>query len=173
VFVGALFRVDNLTVLLIAEKDRSGQVTNEEKNLHRCKKNSIVRGLDIMDKDTILVADDHSGCRELLVMTLEEHGFRTISATCGLEAVKLATTFQPRLVLMDLSMPYMNGYEAAQAIHSHPRGREIPIVAVSGDIDYRRALEAGFIACLLKPWREEALLQMVTNVLARKVSQAA
>ena len=87
-----------------------------------------------MDKKAlILVVDDNAECRELLVWTLETHGFRTISATCGLEAVELAIEFQPRLVLMDLNMPGINGYEATQAIHAHRRGRNIPVVAVSAD----------------------------------------
>jgi CheY-like chemotaxis protein len=59
-----------------------------------------------MDKKAlILVVADNSECRKLLVWILELHGFRTISATCGLEAVESAIAFQPRLVLMDLSMP--------------------------------------------------------------------
>ena len=98
------------------------------------------------------------------------HGFRTISATCGLEAVELAIEFQPSLVLMDLSMPGINGYEATQAIQAHRRGRKIPVVAVSADcVDNgyeSRAFKTGFIACLGKPWEEEALLQIVTEVLA-------
>jgi CheY-like chemotaxis protein len=57
-------------------------------------------------------------CRKLLVWFLELHGFRTISATCGLEAVEFAIEFQSGLVLMDLSMPGMNGFEATQAIHT-------------------------------------------------------
>src|SRR5262245_7160118 len=67
----------------------------------------------------ILVVDDNPACRELLVGILELHGFRMIAATCGREAVELAITFQPGLVLMDLSMPGMNGFEATQAIHAH------------------------------------------------------
>ena len=127
-----------------------------------------------MDKKAlILVADDNLECRKLLVWFLELHGFRTISATCGLEAVEFAIEFQPGLVLMDLSMPGMNGYEATRAIHAHRRGRKIPVVAVSADcIDYRyvsMAFEAGFIASLGKPWEEEALLQIVTKVLAEGV----
>jgi hypothetical protein len=127
-----------------------------------------------MDKKAlILVVDDNAECRKLLVWILQLHGFRTISATCGLEAVELAIEFQPRLVLMDLRMPGMDGYEAAQAIHDHHRGRIIPVVAVSADcIDYRyvrRAFKGGFIACLGKPWEEEALLRIVTKVVARDV----
>jgi CheY-like chemotaxis protein len=129
-----------------------------------------------MDKKAlILVADDNSECRKLLVWILELHGFRTISATCGLEAVESAIAFQPRLVLMDLSMPGMDGYEATQAIHAHRGGGKIPVVAVSANfVDYRyvsRAFEAGFIACLGKPWEEEALLQIVTKVLTGCVNR--
>src|SRR5215475_8804049 len=110
-----------------------------------------------MDKKAlILVADDNSWCRELLVETLERHRFSVLGATCGREAVKLAIAFQPGLILMDLSMPNMNGFEATQAIHAHPRGRKIPVVAVSADCVDRslvsRALELGFFACLPKPW---------------------
>ena len=124
-----------------------------------------------MDKKAlILVADDNSECRKLLVWILELHGFRTISATCGLEAVESAIAFQPRLVLMDLSMPGMDGYEATQAIHGHHRGKNIPIVAVSADCGGNRddswALQGGFIACLGKPWVKEEILQIVTKVLS-------
>ena len=131
-----------------------------------------------MDKKAlILVVDDNSECRAMLVWFLELHGFRTISATCGLEAVALAFEFQPRLVLMDLRMPDMDGYAATQAIHAHRRGRNIPVVAVSADcVDCRyvsRAFDAGFIACLGKPWEEEALLQIVTKILAFRVKPAA
>ncbi len=114
-----------------------------------------------MDKKAlILVVDDNAECRKLLVWILELHGFQTISATCGLEAVELAIEFQPRLVLMDLSMPGMNGYEATQAIHAHRRGRNIPVIAVSADCGDDRyaswALKGGFIACLAKPWEEDS-----------------
>jgi len=125
-----------------------------------------------MDKKAlILVVDDNSECRELLVRILELHGFRTILATCGREAVELAIEFMPRLVLMDLSMPGMNGVEATKAIHAHRRGRKIPVVAVSSYcVDYgylSRVLKPDFTACLGKPWEEEALLRIVTKVLAR------
>src|SRR5262249_44826159 len=124
-----------------------------------------------MDKKAlILVVDDNADCRAMLVWTLERHGFRTISAINGLKAVELATTFQPKLVLMDLSMPGLNGYEATQAIHAHRRGRNIPIVAVSSDCGGRGydsgILEGGFVACLGKPWEEEALLQIVTKAIS-------
>ena len=129
-------------------------------------------------KALILVVDDNSGCRELLVGILELHGFQVIAATCGREAVKLAIAFEPELILMDLSMPGMNGYEATQAIHAHPRATKIPVIAVSADcVDYTfviRAFESGFVACLPKPWEEQTLLKIMTQVLAcrRKAARA-
>jgi CheY-like chemotaxis protein len=133
-------------------------------------------GLVFMDKKAlILVVDDNSECRKPLIWILELHGFRTISATCGLDAVELAIEFQPRLVLMDLNMPGMNGFAATEAIHAHRRGRKIPVVAISADcLDYGYvggSSTTGFIACLAKPWEKEALLQTVTKVLDRGVSR--
>ena len=124
-------------------------------------------------KPLILVVDDNAECRKLLVWILELHGFQTISASGGLKAVELVIEFRPGLVLMDLSMPDMNGYEATRAIHAHRHGRKIPIIAVSADCgDYRyqsRAFKADFVACLRKPWEQEALLNIVTKVLTRDV----
>jgi len=121
------------------------------------------------EKPLILVVDDNADCRELVVWLLERHGFHTISAKSGHEAVELAIRFQPRLVLMDLNMPGMNGYEATRAIHARGSGRTIPVVAVSADCvepgfeDW--AFNAGFTAFIAKPWEQDALLKLVTRVL--------
>jgi CheY-like chemotaxis protein len=120
-------------------------------------------------KDLILVVDDNSECRESLLWTLELNGFQPFPAASGAEAVELAIEHQPRLVLMDLSMPDLDGFDAAQTIHAHPRGRKIPLVAVSSycsDCRYViRAFESGFLACLGKPWEQEDLLRVVNRVL--------
>jgi CheY-like chemotaxis protein len=125
----------------------------------------------------ILIVDDSAGHRELLTWTLELYGFQTISATCGREAVKLAIERQPALVLMDLNMPGMNGYEATRAIHAHRHGRQIPVVAVSADCvgyEYESwALEEGFFACVRKPWEQEALIKIVTKALTSNVNRHA
>jgi len=130
----------------------------------------------IMDKKaSILVVDDNAECRKLLEWILQLHRFRTISAGCGRDGIKLAIEAQPSLVLMDLSMPDVDGHEAARAIHAHRRGRRIPIVAVSTDVaglDYRyasRDFKASFVACVGKPWEGEELIQVVTKVLDREV----
>jgi CheY-like chemotaxis protein len=124
-------------------------------------------------KALILIVDDSEGYRELLMWILERQGFQTISAECGRDAVELAIERQPRLVLMDLNMPGMDGYEATQAIHAHRDGRKIPIVAVSADCVAhgfeRWAFNAGFIAFLAKPFELEALLKIVKQVLTSRV----
>lgn len=127
-----------------------------------------------MDKKAlILVVDDNPDCRKLLASTLEAHGFKTISANCGRRAVELAIWYQPRLVLMDLNMPDMNGFEATRAIHAHRRGCKIPVLAVSADcMDYGfdgLAFNAGFIDFLPKPWDEEVLLKTLATVLTSRV----
>ena len=120
-------------------------------------------------KALILVVDDNAEYRELLVWFLERHGFQTISGKSGREALELAIKCQPELVLMDLNMPGMNGYEATRAIHAHRHGRKIPVVAVSADcVAYgfeRWACKAGFTAFIAKPWEQDALLKLVTKVL--------
>ena len=123
-----------------------------------------------MKKALILIVDDNAEYRELLAWILERYGFVTISAKSGREAVELAIKCRPGLVLMDLNIPGMDGYEATRAIHADRHTRGIPVVAVSADCaDYgferRRAFKAGFIAVLAKPCTPEALLEMVTNVL--------
>ena len=117
-------------------------------------------------KALILVVDDNAEYRELLAWILERYGFETISAKSGREAVELAIKCRPAMVLMDLNMPGMNGYEATRAIHADRHTRGIPVVAVSADCgdSKRRAFKAGFIAVLEKPWKPEAL-EILTNVL--------
>lgn len=127
-----------------------------------------------MDKKGLIqIVDDNEQYRELLECILEQHGFETISAKDGREAVELAIEYQPGLILMDLNMPDMNGYEATRAIHAHRHGRNIPIVAVSGDCAAYGfeccAIEVGFIAFLAKPFEPASLLKIVTEVLTSDV----
>jgi CheY-like chemotaxis protein len=121
------------------------------------------------EKALILVVDDSAEYRELLAWILQRYGFETISAQSGRDAVELAIKYRPALILMDLNMPDMNGYEATQAIHAEPRTMGTPVVAVSalcGDYEVERwAFRAGFIASLAKPWKPEALLKIVKQAL--------
>ena len=108
----------------------------------------------IGDGDTVMVVDDSDDIRELICMRLRMMGYWVVEAANGKEAVELAPRTHPGLILMDLSMPVMDGYEATRRIKALPGCGAIPVVAVSAFCDPRskhEALEAGCVECVSKP----------------------
>jgi two-component system, cell cycle response regulator DivK len=107
-----------------------------------------------VDNRTVLVVDDHEDIRELMRISLQAEGCHVVEAANGKEAVELAPQVGPRLILMDLSMPVLDGYEATRQIHQQPQLQDIPIVAVSAYCDpqnRQKALAAGCVECVGKP----------------------
>ncbi len=103
---------------------------------------------------TVLVVDDSGDIRELMRMMLQMKNCSVIEAVNGQEAVELAPQVHPRLILMDLSMPVLDGYEATRRIKAQDQTQDIPIVAVSAfcDMENRhKAVAAGCIECVSKP----------------------
>jgi two-component system cell cycle response regulator DivK len=106
------------------------------------------------DSGTVMVVDDADDVRILICAQLRWRGYEVIEATNGEQAVELATRNHPGLILMDLSMPVMDGYEATRRIKALPGLGGVPIVAVSAFCDpfnELKALEAGCIECVSKP----------------------
>lgn len=102
----------------------------------------------------VLIVDDHRDIREMIRFSLQMMGCSVVEAADGREAVEMASHIQPDLILMDLSMPVMDGYKATQEIHKLPQLHEVPVVAVSAYCDaYNRqkALAAGCVDCVGKP----------------------
>ena len=102
----------------------------------------------------ILVVDDNDTNRELLSLFLTAHGYIVIEACNGLEAVKVATSNCPDLIIMDLSMPVMDGYGAVRLLRTVPEVCEVPVVAYSAhDTSTHRdhAMKIGFNEFLTKP----------------------
>lgn len=102
----------------------------------------------------VLVADDNEDAAESLAAVLRLAGHDVRVARDGQEAVELAAAFRLALALLDIGMPRMNGYEAAQRIRTHEGGTEVLLIAVTGlgaAGDRRRAFEAGFDHHLTKP----------------------
>ena len=102
----------------------------------------------------ILVVDDNVDGATTLVEMLKIMGNDTQTAFDGGEAVALTEAFRPDVVLMDIGMPKVNGYEACRRIRSQPWGQEIVIIAQTGwgqDEDKRKSQEAGFTFHMVKP----------------------
>jgi len=112
----------------------------------------------------ILVVDDNWDSAESLVMFLRMLGNDVHTAHDGLEAVEVAATFRPDVVLLDIGLPRLNGYEAARQIREKSGTGEIVLVAVTGwgqDEDRRRSREAGFDYHLTKPVDFDALQRLL------------
>jgi signal transduction histidine kinase/ActR/RegA family two-component response regulator len=120
----------------------------------------------------ILIVDDNRDAANMLAMLLEFSGHETHMAHDGVEAVEAATTFQPDVILLDIGLPRLNGYEAARKIREQQEqpGRPL-LVALTGwgqDEDRRRSEEAGFDAHLVKPVDEAALRTLLDGLSASK-----
>ena len=119
-------------------------------------------------KARILVVDDLTDSAESLARLLRIEGNEVRTAHDGLEAVAMASDFRPDLVLMDIGMPEMDGYEACRRIRNLPFGSEVILVAVTGwgqAEDRRKSKAAGFDHHMVKPVKPvaiERLLQPLT-----------
>ena len=129
-------------------------------------------GKQTAPKHTVLVAEDNPQHLELFEVFLEGMSdVRTITATNGLEALKKVQEESPDLVLLDIMMPKMSGFEVCQRIKSDPKTRDIVVVMVTalnetGDIE--RAAECGTDDYLSKPVDRRSLIDLVRNLLSSK-----
>jgi two-component system cell cycle response regulator DivK len=124
----------------------------------------------------VLIVDDYQDAREMYAEYLEFSGFRVAEARNGLEAVEKAFALLPAIILMDLSLPVMDGWEATRRLKGDARTRAIPVVALTGhalDGHSREAQDAGCDAYVTKPCLPDALVREVQRVLAAVKSPAA
>ncbi len=116
----------------------------------------------------ILVIEDHEDNRRIMNVTLSAAGFEMIEAVTGDEGVAMAESERPDLILMDIQLPGIDGYEATRIIKAKPALRHIPIIAVTSYAlsgDKVKAKEAGCDAYLAKPFRPRELLATVREFL--------
>ena len=115
----------------------------------------------------ILVADDFPQSADTLAQLLRREGFEVRVAQDGIEAFQTAAEFRPDVVVLDIAMPKLNGYEAARKIREQPWGGEIILIALTGwgqQQDRRRTQDAGFNAHLTKPVNYNAIMELLANV---------
>ena len=117
-----------------------------------------------MSMPLLLVADDVPDNRVILATVLEFHGYAVQQAQNGSEAVLLAGRDHPALILMDIEMPVMDGWEAARLLKQDARTAAIPIVAVTATdlrADFNRLSAGGFCGYLQKPVPPRRILEVV------------
>jgi two-component system, cell cycle response regulator DivK len=116
----------------------------------------------------ILIAEDYDDNRELLRLMLESAGYAVRETRDGRELIEAALTDAPDLLMIDLSMPNLDGWATIRELRSDARTRPLPCVAVTAfaaDHDRERAMAAGFDAYVVKPYRSAELLEAVAQIL--------
>jgi CheY-like chemotaxis protein len=118
----------------------------------------------------ILVAEDERDIRDLIAFTLRFAGYEVITANNGEEAVQLTAQTIPDLVLTDVRMPKMTGYEACRLIKADPATQHIPVVFLSAkgqEAEVQSGLDAGGEEYLLKPFAPDQLTRRVAEILGK------
>lgn len=119
----------------------------------------------------ILIAEDEPDIRDLITFTLGFAGYEVVAASNGEEAVKLAREATPDLILMDVRMPRLTGYEACAQIKEDPKTRHIPVIFLSAkgqDSEIQTGLQAGAAEYLLKPFAPDQLTSRIQAILSKQ-----
>ena len=123
-----------------------------------------------MSDPVILVAEDERDIRELITFTLQLSGFNVVEAANGEEAIARAADSNPDLILLDVRMPKMTGYEACKMLKSTEGTKHIPIVFLSAkgqETEVNTGLELGAEEYFLKPFAPDELSARVNKILTK------
>lgn len=127
------------------------------------------------EQPLVLVVEDYQDAREMYAAYLQFSGFDVAEAGNGIEAIEKTQALLPDIVLMDLALPRMDGWEATRRLKSDPRTRHIPIVALTGHAlagHAEGAREAGCDAFVTKPCLPDALVAEIKRLLDAHRSKA-
>ena len=110
-------------------------------------------------KKTILLVEDYEDTRGFMKILLEGFGYLVVEAADGIEAIDKFKLFHPDLILMDISLPTVDGLTTTKAIREFINGNRIPIIALTafGNLYFKRAIEAGCNNVITKPVDFESL----------------
>jgi chemosensory pili system protein ChpA (sensor histidine kinase/response regulator) len=120
----------------------------------------------------IMVVDDSVTVRKVTSRFLEREGFRVITAKDGVEALQLLQDHIPDVMLLDIEMPRMDGFEVAKNVRTSSRLRDIPIIMITsrtGEKHRERAFELGVNKYMGKPYQEDLLLQNIQELIKKPV----
>lgn len=116
----------------------------------------------------ILIVDDYPDALDIWTIYLTSMGYRVSTASDGAEAIAQAQRVAPDLIVLDLELPRVSGYEAAAHLRSDPETRHIPLIAATGFSHERqldRARDAGFDEIVVKPCEPDALIAVIERLL--------
>jgi chemosensory pili system protein ChpA (sensor histidine kinase/response regulator) len=133
-----------------------------------------VRDARAHGRTTVLVADDSISARTVTARLLERHGMRALTARDGADALAMLEETTPDILLLDIEMPRMDGYDVALHVRNHPRLRHLPIIMITsrfGDKHRARAAALGVDGYIGKPYHEAELLERMRAVLASRASR--
>ena len=123
-----------------------------------------------MREPLILVAEDERDIRELIVFTLQIAGFNVVEVPNGEEAVNKAPEVRPDLILMDVRMPKMTGFEACKALKQQENTKDIPVIFLSAkgqEAEISTGLDLGAEEYFLKPFAPDDLIKRVNKILTK------
>lgn len=130
---------------------------------------------DSLVGSVVLIADDEASNRRILRLLLEREGYAIIEAATGLEAIQATLVSQPSLVLLDVNMPEMDGFEVCQRLKGNVRTAGIPVIfltAMAGSADIVRGFQVGGVDYITKPFQSAELLARVrTHVQLHQLQQ--
>jgi chemosensory pili system protein ChpA (sensor histidine kinase/response regulator) len=127
--------------------------------------------VDVRTKPLVMVVDDSITMRKVTTRVLERADFEVLTAKDGLDALEKLQETVPDIMLLDIEMPRMDGYELATYMRNDSRLRKVPIIMITsrtGEKHRQRALEIGVERYLGKPYQEDDLLRQVQEVLRRE-----
>src|SRR3954463_2648828 len=119
----------------------------------------------------VLVVEDYQDAREMYAAYLQFSGYRVAEATNGLEAIEKTVELLPDIILMDLALPRMDGWEATRRLKGDARTRHIPVVALTGHAlagHAEGARQAGCDAFVTKPCLPDALVAEINRLLGKR-----
>jgi DNA-binding response OmpR family regulator len=119
----------------------------------------------------VLVADDEKDIRRLVVFTLERAGFEILEAVDGNEAFQIATELHPDIILLDVMMPYMDGYEVCRKLREIPAMKNIPVLFLSAkaqNYEISEGMEVGANDYIIKPFIPKELAAKVKAIVEKR-----
>jgi twitching motility two-component system response regulator PilG len=120
--------------------------------------------MDPLNRQTVLVVDDSPTVRKLVAITLEKRGYRVVSAFDGVAAIKEIAAHSPALILMDVNMPRLDGYQLCKLVKKHVTTSDIPVLMLTGNDGMFDRLRSRLVGCaghVTKPFTPEALIEAV------------